>query len=284
VDAVDFGELRDIPRLAAVLAEVGVNHQVLGPEQARERWPQIGFDTPVLRHAGGVIDAETAVGSLVELAVAAGAELRTGWPVASIQPSTRTGVLLTSATGDRVSADQLVIAAGAWLPGLIGDLVPLPRLRVQQEQVFHFPYQETVSDESRWPTLIHKSAAIQVYGLPGDRDAGFAGQKVAEYFGGRELAGAEQADGVVDPANRERVTGYVRRYLPGLVPEPYAESTCLFTATETEDFVIDRVGSVTILSACSGHGAKFAPLLGRIAADVAEGRPGPAQFTLPVRR
>ena len=75
----------------------------------------------------------------------------------------------------------------------------------------------------------------------------------------------------VDAANRARVTDYVGRYLPGLVPEPYAETTCLFTNTPTEDFIIDRAENITVLSPCSGHGAKFAPLLGRLAADLATG-------------
>ena len=62
-----------------------------------------------------------------------------------------------------------------------------------------------------------------------------------------------------------------RRRLPGLVPEPYAEATCLFTSTPTEDFLIDGADGITLVSPCSGHGAKFAPLIGDIAADVATG-------------
>ena len=144
----------------------------------------------------------------------------------------------------------------------------MPPLRVSQENVYHFPYRE---NGSSWPTFIHKAAGIQAYGLPGGRDAGFAGQKVAEYNGGRLIPSAAQQTGAVDPANRRRVVEYVQRYLPGLDPEPYAETTCLFTNTPNEDFLIDRVDNLTVLSPCSGHGAKFAPLLGRWAADLADG-------------
>jgi sarcosine oxidase len=74
---------------------------------------------------------------------------------------------------------------------------------------------------------------------------------------------------------------YVRRYLPGLVPEPYAEATCLFTSTPSEDFLIDGVDGITVVSPCSGHGAKFAPLIGDMAADVATGaRRAPDRFTV----
>ena len=70
---------------------------------------------------------------------------------------------------------------------------------------------------------------------------------------------------------------YVTRYFPGLVPEPYAETTCLFTNTPDEEFVIDEVDGITIVSPCSGHGAKFAPLTGEMAADLASGVRRPPQ-------
>ena len=125
--------------------------------------------------------------------------------------------------------------------------------------------------QPEWPTFIHKSAAIQTYGLPGGRDASFAGQKVAEYNGGKLIPSAAAQTGAVDPDNRRRVVDYVQKYLPGLDPEPYAETTCLFTNTPTEDFLIDRAEGLTVLSPCSGHGAKFAPLIGQWAADLATG-------------
>jgi sarcosine oxidase len=39
--------------------------------------------------------------------------------------------------------------------------------------------------------------------------------------------------------------------------------------------VIDGVDGITIASPCSGHAAKFAPLIGRIIADVATGTTPP---------
>ncbi|HJP64781.1 MAG TPA: N-methyl-L-tryptophan oxidase, partial [Actinomycetota bacterium] len=48
--------------------------------------------------------------------------------------------------------------------------------------------------------------------------------------------------------------------------------TCLYTMTPDDDFILDRVGNVVIGSPCSGHGFKFAPLLGEVLADLAVGR------------
>jgi sarcosine oxidase len=283
---VDFGSERSPLRLAGVLAAAGVEHELLSRAQARQRWPQIDADTDVLHHPrAGVIDAETAVHAMVAAARQRGAQVLTEWPLARLERA-GTGFAAVAADGRTLRAGSVVVCAGAWLPDLLGALelpagflAGVPALEVREENAFHFPYAEDVAAGSRWPTLIQKRADIQVYGLPGGRDADFRGLKVAEYNGGRRLRSAAEQTGAVDPANRARVVEHVRRFLPGLVPEPYAETTCLFTNTPTEDFVIDGTDGVTVVSPCSGHGAKFAPLLGEIAADVATGAAkAPAEF------
>ena len=246
----------------------------------------------MLWHPGaGVIDAEAGVATMISLAVAQGARLLSGWEVSGIDRDDH-GYLLRSRAGGAIHAERVVVAAGGWLPSLLGRLglpagflAQMPVLQVLQEQAYHFPYRDQASP---WPTFIHKNEVLQTYGLPGGRDASYRGQKVAEYCGGRAIASAEHQDGRVDPANRARVVAHVERYLPGLVPEPYAETTCLFTNTPTEDFVLDRYDGITLVSPCSGHGAKFAPLIGSLAADAAAASSVdaarsliPAEFLLP---
>jgi sarcosine oxidase len=280
--AVDYGPERQPELLARVLADAGVDHELLSAADARSRWPQLAFDTSVLWHPGaGVIDAESSVHAMAAEAGRHGARLLTGWDVTSVA-KTSGGYRLISATGEAFDAGNVVISAGGWLPQLLGQLplpagflAGLPEITVRQEQAYHFRYR----DQQPWPTFIHKSADIQTYGLPGGRDAGFAGQKVAEYNGGKFIPSAAEQSGIVDPANRLRVMDYVKKYLPGLEPGPYAETTCLFTNTPNEDFLIDRADGLTILSPCSGHGAKFAPLIGQWAADLATGTADvPARF------
>ncbi|MFD0686201.1 FAD-dependent oxidoreductase [Actinomadura fibrosa] len=292
--SLDFGAGRDPAALAALFEEAGVEHELLTSADATERWPGFRFgsdvdgDSGVLWHpAAGVIDPEAAVSAMLRLARADGARVETGWPVAAVERA-GAGHRVLAADGRREEAEKVVVTAGGWLPGLLGAL-PLPRafldalppIQVMEENAYHFPYRDGAGEA--WPTFIHKDAGMLVYGLPGGRDAalpdGRTGLKIAEYNGGRPIRSAAARTGRIDPANRRRITGYVRRTLPGLVPEPYAETTCLFTNTPTEDFVIDGVGGVTVASPCSGHGAKFAPLLGRIIADAASGeRPAPEPF------
>ena len=281
--SLDFGAIRNPRALGAVLAEVGVEHELLSQDEARARFPQIATDTEVLWHPGaGVIDAETTVNVMVAAAVAAGAQVCSDWPVGGVTAN-GSGYRIHSDDGRSLDTDRVVVAAGGWLPTLLDRLplpegfrAALPRFEVSQENAYHFPYRDP---GAAWPTFIHKDAAIQTYSLPGGRDAEFRGQKLAEYNAGRKMSTAAQQTGTIDPANRDRVIAYVERYLPGLVPEPYAETTCLFTNTPTEDFLIDTVDGITIVSACSGHGAKFAPVIGELAAAASHrgrcGRTGP---------
>ena len=288
---VDFGEARAPERLAEVLASAGVDHELLCQAEASARWPQLHFDTPVLWQPGaGVLDPDTTVAAMLDLAVGSGhARVLSEWDAARIQ-RTATGFRVWSARGEMVEGSRVIVAVGGWLPDLLEDrgLPPalaagVPALQVRQEQAYHFPYR-TPPPEA-WPAFIHKRPEIQAYGLPGGRDADFRGQKIAQYNGGPVIGSASAQDGRVSDDNRRRMTEYVAAYLPGLEPTPYAETTCLFTNTPTDDFIIDAVDGVVLVSACSGHGAKFAPLLGEMAADLALGTGSvPATFALPGRR
>jgi glycine/D-amino acid oxidase-like deaminating enzyme len=141
-------------------------------------------------------------------------------------------------------------------------------MTVTQQQVFHFCHRDP---DAAWPTLVHK-ADLLAYGLPSGADGGpRPAFKVAEHDHGTPTTAASR-DGVVDPASRQRIVRFVAEKLPGLDPDPVAEASCLYTTTPDEDFVLDRVGPVVVASACSGHGAKFAPLVGAMAADLALGR------------
>ncbi|GGQ20225.1 sarcosine oxidase [Actinomadura coerulea] len=289
--SLDAGAARDPAALAAVLARVGVEHELLGAAEAAARWPQFRFGDgggEVLWHPdAGVVDAEAAVSAMLRLARDEGARVETGRPVASVERvGTRHRVV--GVDGRVEEAEKVVVAAGGWLPDLLGGiglpdslLAAFPPLQVMQENAYHFPYRDDPG--GAWPTFIHKESDALVYGLPGGRDAalpgGRSGQKVAEFNGGRPIRSAAARTGAIDPANRERIVAYARRALPGVVPEPYAETTCLFTNTPTEDFVVDGAGGITVASPCSGHGAKFAPLLGRIVAEAAsDERPAPDRF------
>jgi glycine/D-amino acid oxidase-like deaminating enzyme len=285
---LDFGPERDPVALHAVLAACGVPAELLAPAAAAERWPYFDFPgtSPVMYHPGaGVLDPDHAMAAMLRLAAARGADLRFGTPV------TRLALASPGSPGDGAVADTdsgtfaapvIAVAAGAWTGPLLDGVVPLPPLRVTQQQVLHFA--PLTVPAQPWPVFIGQDGATgdNCYGLPDARDGGMPGAvKIGEHAGLRTTTAAGR-DFVVDPAARARVIDFARRRVPGLVPTPVNEVTCLYTWTANEDFLLDRRGPFVVASPCSGHGAKFAPLLGEIIADLATGKPAPdPRFTLP---
>jgi monomeric sarcosine oxidase len=294
---VDFGADRKPEKLHEMLTSCKVPAELLAPEAAAERWPYFDFTGAgqVMYHAdSGVIDPHNAMAAMLRLAAASGADIRFGTPVTRLEATPAGDGAVAHTDSGTFSAPVIAVAAGAWIGPLLDGLVELPQLTVTQQQVFHFapvPAQGPVAPADPWPIFVCQDGADNYYGLPGGRDGGVPGAiKIGEHTGPiDERTGlpttattAAGRDFMVDPAGRARVIDFVRRRLPGLNATPVNEVTCLYTMTRNEDFILDRSGPFVVASPCSGHGAKFAPLLGKIIADLAAGNPPPdSRFTLP---
>jgi sarcosine oxidase len=266
---IDHGRRRDPEALAAVAAGHRLAHELLSPSEAGQRWPGMVFDGPVLfQPDAGVVDADASVSAFLDVARQGGARLVPHTPVEKIE--VRHDHVVVHAGGP-VRARRVVLAAGGWLPELLDfcDLgIPLPPVQVTQQQVFHFRQNDP---QAVFPVLVHKDE-YQIFGLASGADGGpQPAMKVARHDGGIPTT-ASTRSGAIDPPGRDLIVDYVGRWLPGLDPVPVAEGSCLYTMTRDDDFILDRCGPVVVASPCSGHGAKFAPLLGEMIADLSLGR------------
>lgn len=256
----------------------GVDASLLPPAAVAERWPGIALQEAACFHPdAGYLDPDLTVTTLLDLAVRGGTELREHTPLTRVEPMV--GGLLLHHPGGHDRVGSVVVAAGAWLPELLHGLAVtpvLPSLQVRQVEVFHHVRRDA---EGPWPTLVHDTrlepGGAELYGLPSGSDGGpRAAYKIGRYdtF---STTSASSRDGVIDDRSRRAIRAFVDLRLPGLDPEPLIEKSCLFTMTSDEDFVLDRApaggGHVVIASPCSGHGAKFAPLVGVLVADLVEG-------------
>jgi glycine/D-amino acid oxidase-like deaminating enzyme len=271
VGGVDHGAGREPERMTALLREHGVPVELLDPAEAARRWPGIRFSGPAMYDpSGGVIDPEATMAAMVRLAATGGAEMAYETPVHGIEPG-EDGVRF-QAGGETWHAETLVVAAGGWVGPLLAGLVPLPPLTVTQQQVFYFDRREP----GPWPTIVHGESpeSLEMYALPEGPLL-----KVGEHVNGT-VTTADDRDFTVDPQARERALAYVREWLPGLDPALRSETTCLYTWAPGEDFILDRSGSIVVCSPCSGHGAKFAPLVGELVTDLVEGGDPIARFAI----
>ncbi len=252
--AVDHGDSASVDAIADAMKECGVTFERLSAGAAHERWPAMRFEDDVLFHAeGGRCRADATVAALQRRAADHGADVRFG-AKASLR-AVGNGVEVDAGDGTW-SATTVVVAAGAWVAGLLADRAP--NVTVTQEQVQHF----APIVEQDWPSFIHHRRPW-VYGLltPGE------GVKVDEHHVGP----------VVDPDRRvprdqqldATIVRYVEEWMPGLDPTPVQTAECLYTTTPDESFVLERHGSIVVGSPCSGHGFKFTPLIGRRLAGLA---------------
>ncbi|HET9081103.1 MAG TPA: FAD-dependent oxidoreductase [Trebonia sp.] len=283
---LDFGAARNPRLLHEVLASCGVPAELLPPEEAARRWPYFDFGGAgeVMFHAGaGVLDPHNAMAAMLALATERGADVRFGTPVTRLEPTASGDGAVAHTDSGAFAAPVIAVAAGAWLAPLLAGVVDLPPLTVTQQQVFHFA--PRALPRGPWPVFVYKDGTDDCYGLAGGRDGEVPGAvKVGEHAGFTPATAAAR-DFTVNPAARARITDFIGRRIPGLDPGVVNETTCLYTWTANEDFILDRRGPFVVASPCSGHGAKFAPLTGEIIADLVTGKPAAnPRFTLAAHR
>ena len=258
---IDHGPGEVLAEVAAALTAHGATYEMLSAAEAGDRWPGMRFDGPVLRQPdAGRLDADATVVALHRRAAELGADVFTGERVTQVHLR---DVGVEVVTDDRaLGGDIVVLAAGAWLPGLAQKLeltARLPPFVVTQEQPAYF----TAPGAEEWPVFVHHDEERPHYGLftPG------VGVKVGEHGTGVVVDPGERPP--ADDRRLRRLTSYVEHWLPGAQPAPTRVDTCLYTTTPDESFVLQRFGRVVVCSACSGHGFKFVPAVGERTAALA---------------
>jgi len=276
IGSVDHGDLGELEAMAAACQAEGVDIDWLDADDAARRWPGLRFDSPVLVQPGaGRLRAADALEAMRAQAEARGAELRWDEVVIQLVPDPEWVRVITE-QGAYI-APVAVVTAGAWSGPLLFGHVDMPLLTTTCERVAFFAPRDHTDP---WPSFIHRSA-VSHYGQPGTHGL----VKLGAHHTGPVTTGDTRSFDVAPPALAD-LSEYAAEWLPGLDPVPVDATTCLYTSTPTEDFVLDRTGSLVVGAGFSGHGFKFVPEIGRLLAAMAAGEPGPGNpFTLgPGRR
>ncbi|MGH2653188.1 MAG: FAD-dependent oxidoreductase [Actinomycetota bacterium] len=242
---------------AAAMAARGVPFERIDGAEVTARFPALAAEPgePFLFQAeGGIVAADVALRAFVSSAVDRGAELVEETRVVAVRPGDDAVEIDTEDGAYR--ARGAVVTAGAWARGLLTPAgVDLP-VRPTRETVAYFRLDESLPV----PTLVEWADPLG-YAL---RNPG-QGIKAAEHRVGPEIDPDEE--GGPDQGSVARLRSWIRRRYPAADPEPHLVETCLYTNTEDESFVLERLGRLVVGSPCSGHGFKFAPLIGeRLAA------------------
>ena len=244
-------------------------HDVLDAAALMRRYPAFrvpGDFVGVVQPDGGFLEAEPALLGLVQLACAGGAVIRTNESVRAIEPHPG-GVRVVTAN-DVVETSAVIVTAGARVKSLIPDL-PVP-LRVTRQVLAWFePRDATMLSSDRFPVFMIESPHGFHYGFPMDPHRGV---KLGKHHHLDEPVDPETCDRTVSPRDERAIRVALENYIPAADGKLVAATTCLYTMAPDGDFIIDTLPGwpqVVIGSPCSGHGFKFAPLIGEILADLA---------------
>jgi sarcosine oxidase len=251
----------------ASVHEHAIRHDVLDAHALAQRYPALRAEPAmqaIVEERAGFLYVAASIRAMRSRALAAGAQLTDHEPIERFEVGANQVIVRTAR--DSYRADRLVVSVGAW----IRELVP------QLAGIFSVQRQVTVWCAALGPGVAPNEAPVTIWELPSgeafytipDEGDGF---KIGVHYGGR-LTNAADIDRRVHDTEQQKGRELLARYIPPAAGEVRSASVCMYTNTPDLHFAIDWLpGSkerVLIVSPCSGHGFKFAPAIGEIAADM----------------
>jgi sarcosine oxidase len=252
----------------ASLEACSVPYQWLDAAEVMRRWPAFRLDADVRglwQADGGIVPAARGTQLMRRLAVRRGATLLANTPVTAIRD--RGGPVEVTTAEATFRAGRLLLCADAWTGRLLAELDAELPLVVTQEQFSYFrPADPDAFAVGRFPVWIWMDDP-SFYGFPIWPDGAL---KAAQDVGGHQVTATTRGF-APDPAASERLGGFLRAHLPAATGAHDHTATCLYTLTPDRDLVLGPLpGHDRVLVALgAAHGFKFAPLLGRVLADLA---------------
>jgi sarcosine oxidase len=219
----------------------------------------------VLQPDGGFLDAEQSIHAMLALAKDKGAEIRTGERIRAIEHAAG-GVRVVTDCGI-LDSGTAIVAIGPWINSLLPAL-PVPLRVTRQVMAWFAPSEPARFSSGHCPVFLIESRRGLHYGFPPDRDGRI---KIAKHHHRDEIVDPDGHDRAVSTADEALIRAALADHLPAANGRLLDAKTCLYTETPDGDFLIDRLpgSQVIVASPCSGHGFKFAPVIGEILADLA---------------
>jgi glycine/D-amino acid oxidase-like deaminating enzyme len=243
----------------------------------RERFPAWNADLypdGFLDREAGYAESGRVVAALIERAKSLGVELREHCQFADLDEVNSTVKGIGLVDGRRIAGDVVVMTIGAWTPYSL----PFTKtfFRATGHPVFHLkPREPELFRPERFPVFGADISTTGYYGFPINRDGVV---KIANHGPGREMS-PDSAERMVTKKEESDMREFLAENFPALADAPLVYTRiCLYCDTNDGDFWIardpERHGLV-VAAGDSGHGFKFAPVLGEIIADATEEKANP---------
>ncbi len=244
-------------------------HEMLDFGALSRRWPQFRPPRDAIALAeplAGLLLAERTVGAQAEQALRHGAELHGQEPVLEWGDE-GSEVRVESARGS-YRGGALCICGGAWSERLLGDL-GVPLCVTRQAVAWFWPLTPEAFAPPRFPVwAIEENDGGLYYGFPLLEER--PGLKLGRHAPG-PITTAGEIDRMPRPEDEQELRPVLSRWLPDAGGPLLSMQICMYTNTPDGDFIVDRhPRHERIFFACgtSGHGFKFASVLGEVLADL----------------
>jgi sarcosine oxidase len=242
---------------------------LLNAQDVQRRWSEFAVPEPlagVYERRAGVLFVERCVTAHLDDARAAGAELSTDEAVVDFRATD--GGITVDTTRGRYAAGRLIITAGPWASRWLGQWGV--KLVVRRKPLFWFATASPVYRAANGcPAFLYETPQGVFYGFP-ELEAGEI--KIAEHSGGQIVADPTTVGRQLDPADQARLEAFIAQYLPAVTRRRTSHVVCMYTMSADEHFIVDRLPEderISFAAGLSGHGFKFAPVLGEALADLA---------------
>jgi sarcosine oxidase len=250
----------------------GLGHELLSHDDLARRYPQFAVPEDhvgLFEPAAGFLMSELAIQLHAQLARQCGAVICEGKRVTSWSAA-GSGVTVRT-DREEFHAGQLIFTAGAWTDKLVGDLgVDLKVTR--QVLGWVVPTRPTLFEIGACPCWAieqnHEGAAGLFYGFPVLE--GEQAMKVAFHHPGPR-ADPDALDRSPAPADELDFRPRLARLVPAGDGALRRIHICMYTYSPDGHFILDRhPAHPNVLLACgfSGHGYKFAPVIGHALAEM----------------
>jgi sarcosine oxidase len=244
-----------------------LDHEMLDAAEIARRWPVFRPTTghvALFETQAGFVRPEAGVAAMLATAAAGGATLRTGTEVAGWEVTGAGSVRVVLAGGEVVEAGSLVLTPGPWANQVLaGAGIP-----IEVERQVQFWFARPAPEFGPHPVFMHEATdGTMIYGAPAHN--GF-GTKVGIHYGGA-VCDPTTIDRTVTPEEVAHVRAALAEFAPALAGEPQGAKTCMYSNTPDRHFVIGvhpHHPQVALAAGFSGHGFKFAPVVGEILADL----------------
>ena len=246
-----------------------VPYEYLTTEVLGERYPWLAAgrnDVGLLETSAGILLADDCVASLQEAAVKAGAELRFG--TSCELHTSASGQTALIANGETIDAKRIVVAAGPWASQVLPSTW-IPPLVVERTVSYWFSpnLDHAQFEAAAIPPVLWDHPKRPMLVFP---DTSGLGVKV-NFQDSSPPTTPQKLDQIVTLREREEARSQVAAAAPAIAGELVDASACMYTNTRDGNFAIGYVGEgakLMLVSACSGHGFKFAPVVGEIVAEL----------------